>query len=380
MKVALNASVLSGPRTGIGRYVAELARGLPRYCELRTFRGQGWRVASLDDCATPNAPPRAATAWRRALAAIPGARSVVQQVRQFAFGAGLRRWRPHVYHEPCYLPYAFDGPLVVTAHDASWVHHPETHPRARVQRMNRLLPPALERADRIIVDSAFVAAEMRDIFAVPEHKLRIIHLGVDRGFRPMACRETALGRAPYGLDHGAYLLAVGTLEPRKNLTTLLAAFENMPVALRRRYPLAIAGMAGWGAGLDARRAGRLQREGSLRLLGYVPENNLPGLYAGATLFVYPSLYEGFGLPPLEAMASGVAVIVSDRASLPEVVGQAGRQVSALDVDALTAALVELLEDADARAVLACAGRQRATAFSWEACVRQTAAVHAEFAA
>lgn len=382
MKVALNASALSGPRTGISRYVAELSRGLPRYCDLRTFQGIRWQKATdAPPPAHPAAGHRLSVSVRRYLLPfLPGARGCVHRVQQSTFEAGMRAWRPQVYHEPCYLPYAFDGPIVITAHDASWIRHPETHPRARVKRMTRQLPPALARADRIIVDSAFVAAEMRELFGIAQNKLRVVHLGVDAAFHPRSAQETASARAACGLEHGSYILAVGTLEPRKNLVTLLAAFEMLPPDQRQRHPLVIAGMRGWGAGLDARRAERLRNEGSLRIAGYVPEELLPGLYAGAALFVYPSLYEGFGLPPLEAMASGVPAIVSDRASLPEVVGTAGRMVPALDVDALAATLAELLADPPARAAMAAAGRTRAADFTWENCLRNTLAVYKEIAA
>ncbi|MDP9107795.1 MAG: glycosyltransferase family 4 protein, partial [Pseudomonadota bacterium] len=165
------------------------------------------------------------------------------------------------------------------------------------------------------------------------------------------------------------------LEPRKNLATVLAAFARLPAAQRARYPLVIAGGMGWRMDGFSRSLGALLASGEVRLTGYVGQQDLPLLYAGARMLVYPSLYEGFGLPPLEAMASGVPVIVSDRASLPEVVGDAALQVDALDEIALTEQITRLLEDDRLHMKLREAGLMRARQFSWEACARQTLAIY-----
>jgi alpha-1,3-rhamnosyl/mannosyltransferase len=141
----------------------------------------------------------------------------------------------------------------------------------------------------------------------------------------------------------------------------------------------ITGMQGWGDASDFQRFERLRAEGSLRLTGYVTETDLPRLYAGASLFVYPSLYEGFGLPPLEAMASGVPVIVSDRSAMPEIVADAGCQVPARDVDTLANRMRELLEDRTRASQLGQKALVRARDFDWQECVRSTFAVYREFA-
>jgi alpha-1,3-rhamnosyl/mannosyltransferase len=181
----------------------------------------------------------------------------------------------------------------------------------------------------------------------------------------------------YKLQYGRYLLAVSTLEPRKNLSAVLAAFAQLPQKTRQQYPLVIVGMRGWGEGLVSAGLRQMIANGEVRLTGYVPQADLPILYAGARLFVYPSLYEGFGLPPLEAMACGVPVIVSDRASLPEVVGNAGIMVDPLDDRHLAQRMLELIEDDARHRSLSLAGRQRAQKFGWRHCAEQTMAVYAK---
>ncbi len=179
------------------------------------------------------------------------------------------------------------------------------------------------------------------------------------------------------LQHGAYVLAVGTLEPRKNLATLIEAYSQLPTALSQRFPLVVAGRPGWGHTLIDKKMASLERAGVLRILGHVPESDLPALYAASTLFVYPSLYEGFGLPPLEAMASGVPVIVANRASLPEVVGNAAIQTEALDAVALAVEMTRVLEDASLRGQMVARGLVQAQTFSWQRCAQQTLDVYQE---
>lgn len=373
--VALNTTALLSPLAGIGRYTYELALGLNQLgVPLRYFSGGRWS----NELPTPvSAASTDSPHW---LASVPGGRWLARQVQNRLFVRGVRQQPVKLYHDPNYLACDFDGPLVITAHDASWVRFPEAHPAERVRLMERYFPHSLARANRVIVDSDFVAREMQQIFGVPTAKLRTVYLGVAPDFAPMTALQTQPLCQRLQLQHGAYVLAVGTLEPRKNLATLIEAYSLLPAALSQRFPLVVAGKPGWRHAAIDRQMAALERAGALRILGHVAEADLPALYAASALFVYPSLYEGFGLPPLEAMASGVPVIVTNRASLPEVVGDAAIQIEALDAVALAAQMTRVLDDSSLRAHMAASGLLQAQAFSWPRCARQTLDVYQELLA
>ena len=282
------------------------------------------------------------------------------------------------------LPLACPVPAVVSVHDLTVLLLPDAH-RAKV-RWSQIpfLEPSLERARRVVAVSRATAADLerhfpQAFFGKPE-KLRVIAHGVAPEFRPAEEDECDAIRSEMGCP-GGYLLYVGTLEPRKNVSALLDAW----LALRdddagSTPPLVLAGGYGWRSKGLLRRIARvrhaLEREAAdgapgpdlhpgLHLLGRVDDATLARLYRGATAFVYPSFYEGFGLPVAEAMASGVPVVTSDRSSLPEVVGDAGLTVRPEDPSLLAGALRHLLEDGDRRRELARRGLERARSWRWE---------------
>jgi alpha-1,3-rhamnosyl/mannosyltransferase len=285
-------------------------------------------------------------------------------MRQGRFTAGVNEHRIDLYHEPAFMAYRFRGPSVVTVHDISWVRHPETHPAERVREMNRVMPGVVRHAKHIVVDSDFVRQEVIRHYGVTPERVTTVLLGVSPEFRPVEPAACARVLSRFGVKHGEYILAVGTLEPRKNLATALAAYTRLPETFRRRYPLVVAGMNGWGMEGLSGSLKNMIAGGEVRLTGYVPQQDLPALYTGARALVYPSLYEGFGLPPLEAMACGTPVIASRRASLPEVVGDAGLLVEPLDDQAIARHMQQLVEDDALHARLAEAGRRHASQFTW----------------
>jgi glycosyltransferase involved in cell wall biosynthesis len=179
----------------------------------------------------------------------------------------------------------------------------------------------------------------------------------------------------HGLSHGAYTLCVSTLEPRKNINRLLQAYRLLPVELRQRFPLVVAGGRGWLSDALQQEMGRCAAEGWFHYLGFVPETDLPLLFAGARLFAYPSAYEGFGLPVLEAMASGVPVVSSDRSSLPELTQGAAKLVDPDDVESLAKAIEDGLSDATWRIEAGAAGLAVAQTYSWDKCAEATVAVY-----
>ena len=287
----------------------------------------------------------------------------------------MRRKDCDLYHEPGFLPFRFDGPTVITIHDLSPLRFPEAHPALRVQEFREQLPKAIARAASIIVDAESVREEIIETFGVPADRVQAIHLGVAPNYHPRTAEETAVARQSYQIEHGQYVLAVGTLEPRKNLMQAIDAYAGLPEAIRRTTPLVIAGMRGWLVSELETRLRQLEARGEVRWLGFVPNEALPSLYSGATMLVYPSIYEGFGLPVLEAMASGIPVVTSNRSSLPEVAGNVGVLVDPEDTEGLRSAMEKLIEDKQEARRLGQLGIVRAGQFTWKDCAKKTIAIY-----
>lgn len=382
LRVGFNATPLLAPLTGIGNYIVRLGAALAASGEvdLHSFYGHRWRHEAPTAPTAPDSRRNGAAARPRRLRdlikpLVPFGRELRQAQQRLSFARGLRRHAIEVYHEPNYVPIGYDVPVVVTIHDLSWLRYPETHPRDRVRWLELGMPRVVERAAAIVVDSEFVRQEVLASLGVAPARVHAIHLGVAQEFRPRGEPETRTALQALDLAHGGYILSVGTIEPRKNVGHVLEAYARLPEALRRRYPLVIAGARGWRAADLERELHALAAGGRIRFLGNVSDADLPALYAGAAAFVFASKYEGFGLPPLEAMASGVPVLVSDRASLPEVVGDAARLIDPERPEETARSIEGLLEDSAARVALARRGVERAARFTWDACARATLEVY-----
>ena len=372
MRVALNGTSLLSPLTGIGQYTYQLAKGLSTLpgIELDIFYGSRWSRK------LPNmAPPHVARIKAWITRTIPNSYAVVRLVRQQRFSTGMKRNQSELYHEPNFLAFKSHSPTVITVHDLSWIRFPEAHPIDRVRSMNRFFEPVLRRATVILTDSLFVKQELIDVFGVRPELIVPIALGVEPLFHPRPAESTAHVLGAHGLEHGRYLLAVGTLEPRKNLKAALEAFAMLPDHVRRQFPLVVVGIKGWHTSALERQLAPMVASGEVRLLGYLPRDDLAKIIAGALTLVYPSIYEGFGLPPLEAMASGVPVITSNIASLPEVVGDTGVLVDPHDTESIARALLSLVQDPERRDSLSQAALAKSREFTWERCVDQTVAVY-----
>ena len=259
---------------------------------------------------------------------------------------------------------------VLTIYDMTLLLFPEWHPASRLALMGSALAPAAARADRIVTPSQHTRNDVLKLLPVEPERVIVVPGGIEPIFRPRPEAETAARLAPLGLPMGDYLLFLGTIEPRKNLARLLEAAKSAEVGT-----LVVAGGHGWHNAAIREAMARLERAGRVRALGYVPDDLRLPLLAGARAFVYPSLYEGFGLPPLEAMACGTPVLTSNVSALPEVMGDAALYVDPTDVPALAAALTRIWRDDALRADLKARGLARASQFSWDRTARETLDVY-----
>lgn len=372
MRVAFNATPLLSPFTGIGQYAYQLAKNIQQSdsVDFDFFYGLKWSK-TLRERAVPGI-----TSVKSAVKKfIPNSYVVNRMLQQARFNRGITSGAAEIYHEPNSLAFACDKPTVVTVHDLSWIRYPETHPQNRVRNMNKHFESSLSRAALVLTDSEFVKRELMELFGLQSERIQSVPLGVEECFHPRSAEQNAALMARYDLTHGKYLLTVGTLEPRKNLQVVLEAYQLLPAAIRKRFPLIVVGMKGWNTSEIEKKIAPLVRAGEIRLTGYLPREELAGVIAGATAMVYPSLYEGFGLPPLEAMACGVPVISSNVASLPEVLGDTGLMVNPHDVASVAAAMQLIAIDHNTRGRLSKLALARSAGFTWEKCAERTISLY-----
>ena len=260
------------------------------------------------------------------------------------------------------------GPLieerqVVTIHDITPLEHPEWLNPRFAKWYQFLIPRLVHKARRIIAVSNFTKSRICEVTSVQPDKVVVIYNGVDERFRPKSSEEIARTKDTFGISNFRYILTVATIEPRKNLQRLLEAWDVWHVNLPQDIWLVIAGAKG--KDLVFRDAVFNRLPPKICMIGHVPDEHLPALYSGALAFIYVSLYEGFGLPPLEAMACGTPVLTSNVTSLPEVVGDAALTVNPYDIDAIAEGIKRLVEDDNLRKELSQKGLARAKLFSWE---------------
>lgn len=376
LRIYFNAGALLSPRTGIGQYCLNLMSEVEKISnvEAHFFYAGIWSDKLLKH------PPVNSEVTKKIKVAIgkifPNLAYEIQHRRRGkSFKLGIEKHGFGLYHEPNFLLFKTKLPSVVTVHDLSILRYPETHPKDRVAFMSKRIGKSILLADRVITDSEYVRQEIIEEFNLSPDKVVSVLLAAADNFSPVSGDELVTGLKQFGLCAGRYILAVGTLEPRKNLTTAIKAYACLPEAIREEFPFVIVGMTGWRTeGLD-HEISSLISKGQIRRLGYVPDDILPTLYSGARVFVYPSLYEGFGLPPLEAMACGVPVIVSNRSSLPEVVGEVGVKVDALDYENLADSMLSIIENDELCTSLGQQGIERAKRFSWKRCAEETIDVY-----
>jgi alpha-1,3-rhamnosyl/mannosyltransferase len=354
VRVGISGAALTATRSGVGRYVACLLGALGR-------RRAGMEFACVFG------PPRG-RAGRGALGRLrPWVKALVPRAYELAAAARALRLRGaefDLFHETNHVPPEFAGPVVVTVHDLSVLLHPETQPADRVRFFAREMPRRVPRAARVIVPTEAIKQEVVRHLGLDPARVDVVPHGVDARFRPGLARGAGAETA---------ILYVGNLEPRKGIGTLVEAYRALSPELRRQHALVLCGDS---SRLDRKTRALIDRPaapGRIEVPGWTDERALRARYRAAAVVAYPSTYEGFGLPVLEAMACGVPVVCSDIPALREVAGGATLLVPPGDPEALAAALTRSLEDEPLARALRTFGLARAREFSW----RRSAELHVQ---
>ncbi len=290
----------------------------------------------------------------------------------------IERWLGPIdlLHAPDFLlpPVKRRTRTILTVHDLSFIRSPETTTDGLRRFLNKEVPRSVRRAEHILADSAATKDDLIELYGTPEEKITVLYSGVDSRFEPIIDQAVLQSvRQKYGIGEADFIMTLGTVQPRKNYVRLVEAFEMLG---RHDLKLVIVGGKGWLAEPLFERIEALQLQERVILPGFADDVDLPALYNAAAAFAFPSLYEGFGLPVLEAMACGTPTLASNVSSVPEVTGNAAVLIDPLDVDAMRDGLSRLLVDVDLRRRLIADGLERAKTFTWGKAAHQLLAVYA----
>jgi len=309
---------------------------------------------------------------------------VIHQARLWThkgLGPVVRRERPDVFFVPAHvIPWPDVNPVsaVVTAHDLGYLHYPAKHPLSERLYLDWSTRHSARTARRVIAVSNATKQDLVSLNGIPAQKIRVVHSGIDSKLQPIDNPQKLSDLRDKLHIPGPYVLHVGRIQSRKNLTRLVEAFSQIK-DLIPDLRLVLAGREVWGGQSVSNRITQLGLEDAVIRIGYVKEDDLPTLYSGAIVYAFPSLYEGFGFPALEAMACGTAVVCSNTSSLPELVGDAALTVAPTDVTALAESMARLIMDEELRGTLIARGFERVKLFTWDSATKATLNVLTEAA-
>jgi alpha-1,3-rhamnosyl/mannosyltransferase len=352
MKVILGCDPLLAPLTGIGQYTNELAKGLSKSNEIDSLKFFAHGKFYADDIiqleshetVKDSESPLDLNIFGKLRASLAKSELMVSaysKIIPIYERYKLKEFKDCILHSPNFILPEFEGKKVVTIHDLSTIKFPEFHPKARVSFVNRAIDKSIKLSDHIITDSEFIKNELIRDFGVNETSISAIHLGVNNTFHPRTQEQCILTLSQYKLTYCDYFLFVSTVEPRKNLVRLLSAFENYRKNNQQGLPLVLIGGEGWNSQKEHQKIKELASKGWVKYLGYVPQAHLPIIYSGAKAMLFPSLYEGFGLPVAEALQSGINVMTSLNSAMSEFSKHNASLVNPLDIDDIERSIHQL---------------------------------------
>lgn len=378
MRAILKTDSIKKPLTGIGRYTLELAKqfdamhsgvcfvgGLGKNYRFFDNRYAINKQGHLLECLKKNI--KTSFLLSRLYPSIKGIHERIQ----------LRQYKGYVVHSPnFYLPYT-SNKTIVTIHDLSMFVCPECFEPANAKMMREVCERSIRKADALITISNTVKKQLCELFNYPKERVYVTHLASSSNFCARTQHECSSVLNKFNLRYKSYALFVGTIEPRKNLVTLLKAYECLPKEFKLKYPLVIVGFSGWKNEIEQNLIRKGKYEGWVKYLSYLCEFELNILYAGCGIFCFPSRYEGFGLPVVEAMNSGLPVICSDIPVLREIAGNAPWYVPCDDVLLWRDALLGCLNNNQLLSIMGEKSVQQGASYSWSSCAKMTLKAYAE---
>ena len=386
MRVVMGGESLIGQKTGIGQYTENLASQLLHTSEVEDLKflahGKIIPAKNLLDSAVSRKKKDSSL-----FDLVAKARGIASQYRAAVWCyegiMPLIEWRSlrayksqDIFHSPNYLLPNFPGKRVVSILDLSTFKYPQFHAHARVWQINKHINKAVGQADHIITISDYVKNEIIEIFGIKKDKITTTYLAAGKQFRPMTDSIFSYRIAIPNLTYKSYFLCASTIEPRKNISRLLDAYQiYRGKEGSRALPLIMVGHPGWHSKALHRRIDSLKGANGVRYLGYVKQTQMPILFAGARALLFPSLYEGFGLPVLEAMQAGTAVLTSSNSAMSEVAQNAAALIDPLDEQAIADAICVLASDDSKVKKLEAAGIVRSSNFTWEKCAERTLSIY-----
>lgn len=385
MKLILGCDPLLQPLTGIGNYTQKLAEGYLKKDEIEDLQlfahGRFFNHELVEKCILnkdiddgKQHPVSFFSKVRGELASSELAVKIYSLMFPYINRARLSQHKHYLYHSPNFVLPNFEGKKVVTIHDLSTIKFPSYHPKARVKYVNQQIEKSINYADHIITDSQFIKKEIVDMFALSENKVSAIHLGASSLFSVRDEKECSVIEK-YGLKYNNFFLFVSTIEPRKNIVNLLKAFAMYRKEKPNGLPLILVGNKGWNDEGIQDLISRLSVKGWLQHLGYVRQCDIPFLYSSAKGLLFPSLYEGFGLPVLEAMQSGTPVLTSTNSSMCEITQNNAALVEPEDINVMCQQIKRLSDDQEWALNLRKNGLIRSQDFSWDKCTKETLNVY-----